>query len=161
DLLPLLREAVEEQRRGIEAQGATLRLELPTGSLWCEGDRTRLWQVMSNLMGNAAKFLDGPGEVTVALRIDVHGHKGTIEVRDTGIGIDSRVLHRIFEPFVQAEHSRQQSRGGLGIGLALVKGLVELHGGEVSAASAGPGQGSQFIVSLPTCSGQATGADDE
>jgi signal transduction histidine kinase len=160
DLVPLLRDATEDQRQAIESQGATLRVTLPAERIWCLGDRTRLGQVVSNLLGNAAKFLEGPGEVTVELRNDPSGQRATIEIRDTGMGIEPETLIDIFHPFVQAERSREQSRGGLGIGLALVKGLVELHGGEVKAASAGPGQGSQFTVSLPTCSAQAAAVHD-
>lgn len=160
DLVPLLRDATEDQRQGIESQGATLRLTLPAKSIWCLGDRTRLGQVVSNLLGNSAKFLEGPGEVTVELRNDPIGQRAVIEIRDTGMGIEPETLIDIFHPFVQAERSREQSRGGLGIGLALVKGLVELHGGEVTAASKGPGHGSQFTVSLPTCSAQAAAVHD-
>jgi signal transduction histidine kinase/ActR/RegA family two-component response regulator len=155
DLVQLLRDVADDRRREIETQGAALRLKLMPGAIWCAGDRLRLWQVMGNLLGNAAKFLGGPGEVTVEVRNDVPGRRATIEIRDTGIGIEPQALHRIFQPFVQAERSRDQSRGGLGIGLALVRGLVELHGGHVTAASAGPGRGSQFSVSLPTCARQA------
>lgn len=151
DLLQLLREAAEDHRREIESQGAALRPELPRGSVWCEGDRLRLWQVLNNLLGNAAKFLDGPGEVTIRLQHDSRQRWATIEILDTGMGMEREILDDIFRPFVQAERSRVQSRGGLGIGLALVKGLVELHGGQVTAASKGLGHGSQFAVSLPTC----------
>jgi CheY-like chemotaxis protein len=155
DLLQLLRDAGEDHRAGIESHGAALRLKIPPGSLWCTGDRLRLWQVIGNLLGNADKFLDGPGEVTVVVRKDLQARRAEIEIADTGIGIDSQTLHQIFQPFVQAERSRDQSRGGLGIGLALVKGLVELHGGEVTAASAGLGRGSQFTVCLPICASQS------
>ncbi len=160
DLLQLLRDAAEDHRPGIESHGAALRLRLPPGSLWCTGDRLRLWQVMSNLLGNAAKFLGGPGEVTVEVLPHLEGRRAVIEIRDTGMGIEPESLHEIFQPFVQAERSRDQSRGGLGIGLALVKGLVELHGGHVTAASAGLGRGSQFTVSLPTCASQRADLHD-
>ncbi len=159
DLVQLLRDAAADHRPGIESHGGKLRLKLPPGSLWCAGDRTRLWQIFGNLLGNAAKFLDGPGEVTVEARRDLPRRQAIIEIRDTGPGIEPRALHDIFQPFVQA-CSREQNRGGLGIGLALVKGLVELHGGHVAAASAGPGRGSTFTVSLPTFSDQLADIGD-
>lgn len=154
DLVKLIRDVAEEQRRGIESQGATLRLKLSTVPVWCSADRARLSQVVQNLLGNAAKFLDGPGEVTLEMRHDVERRLATIEIGDTGIGMDAQTLYDIFHPFAQAEQSRDQSRGGLGIGLALVKSLVELHQGRVSAVSDGPGRGSQFSVVLPTCAFQ-------
>ncbi|HLJ11562.1 MAG TPA: HAMP domain-containing sensor histidine kinase [Planctomycetaceae bacterium] len=150
DLVQLLRETAADHRRLVESQGATLTLKVPPGSLWCDGDRTRLWQVLGNLLENAVKFLGGPGEVTVEIWSDLRNRRAIIEIRDTGLGIEPEALREIFQPFVQATRSREQSRGGLGIGLALVKGLVELHGGRVMAASDGPGQGSRFTVSLPT-----------
>jgi len=107
---------------------------------------------MSNLLGNAAKFLDGPGEVTVALQSDVHGCNATIEVRDTGIGIPPDALGTIFEMFAQLRTALDRSDGGLGIGLALARGLVELHDGTIEAHSPGVGQGSTFRVSLPVAS---------
>jgi two-component system CheB/CheR fusion protein len=113
------------------------------------GDALRLTQVVGNLRGNAAKFTNRGGEVVVGLNRHSDRPVAILTVRDTGIGIDPAVLPKIFEAFVQAEHGFDRSRGGLGLGLALVRGIVELHGGEVLARSEGVGSGSEFIVELP------------
>ena len=105
--------------------------------------------MIGNILHNANKFTDGNGKVTVVLSADPAGNSVLIRVHDTGMGMDSETLQRVFDTFAQADRSIARSRGGLGLGLALVKGLVELHGGAVTAASAGPGQGSEFIISLP------------
>jgi two-component system CheB/CheR fusion protein len=121
--------------------------------MWTDGDPTRLAQVVGNLLHNAAKFTQENGRVSVSLTRD-RGH-AVLEVVDTGAGIDSDTLKTLFEPFAQADRSLDRSHGGLGLGLTLVKGLVELHGGEVSATSPGPGRGARFSVRLPLEAGRA------
>ena len=149
DIAKVLAETVQSYRASLEANGLTLALELPSRRLFVNGDKTRIAQVIGNLLHNANKFTDGDGKVTVALSADPGGNTASIRVRDTGMGMDSETLQCVFDTFAQADRSIARSRGGLGLGLALVKGLVELHGGAVTAVSAGPGQGSEFIISLP------------
>ncbi len=149
DIAKVVAETVQSYRAGLEANGLILALELPNRRLYVNGDKIRLAQVIGNLLHNANKFTDGDGKVTVALSADPAGNSVSIRVHDTGMGMDSETLQRVFDTFAQADRSIARSRGGLGLGLALVKGLVELHGGAVTAASAGAGQGSEFIISLP------------
>ena len=111
------------------------------------GDATRLEQVVANLLTNAAKYTDPGGQIT--LTVEATDGRAVVRVADTGIGISADVLPRVFDLFVQAERRLDRARGGAGIGLTLVKRLVELHGGSVEAHSAGPGQGSEFVVRLP------------
>jgi PAS domain S-box-containing protein len=151
DLAPLVRSAVEDHRPMLEGTGLTLSAELANGPLWVEGDPTRLSQVIGNLLHNANKFTDAGGNVHVRLDADAPCSEAVIQVRDTGIGMEPDILRRLFEPFSQAESSLDRTRGGLGLGLALVHGLIELHGGRISAASGGAGQGSEFIIRLPLC----------
>jgi CheY-like chemotaxis protein len=115
---------------------------------WIEGDRIRLAQVVSNLLNNAAKYTPEGGKIT--LNVTQEGSDAVIEIRDTGIGIAPDILPQIFDLFIQAERSQAHSQSGLGIGLTLVRQLVEIHGGTVTAASPGIGQGSSFTVRLPT-----------
>jgi signal transduction histidine kinase len=147
DLIQLVRESAEDCRAVQEEAGLTLSLEVPDGVIWVEGDPARLSQVVGNLLRNAAKFTDPGGRIMVRLELD--GEWAAVAVRDTGIGITAEMLPHVFDTFAQVEDSRHRSRGGLGLGLALVKGLVALHRGDVSAASDGPGHGSEFTVRLP------------
>jgi predicted ATPase/signal transduction histidine kinase len=124
-----------------------LRLDLPSVPIWIEADETRIVQVLWNLLQNAAKFTPAGGSVTV--RVAAVGGCAEVSVRDTGAGITPDVMKRLFEPFAQAEQGLARTQGGLGLGLALAKGLVELHGGSIQARSEGPGRGSEFVVSLP------------
>src|SRR5262249_33152898 len=151
DLVALVRNAVDMRRSVLEKAGLTLQLDLPSEPIWVEGDATRLIQVVSNLLHNASKFTDAQGEVWVTCQGVVRprvaaedpptqdaGHEtrdfAVITVRDTGIGIEPEILPHVFESFTQADRSLARSQGGLGLGLALVRGLVELHGGEVHAS---------------------------
>jgi CheY-like chemotaxis protein len=139
--------AIESSRSLINTFGHRLEVTLPAEPLAIEVDPARLEQVLTNLLNNAAKYTEPRGTIAVgAARVadDV-----VIRVRDNGIGIAPELLPRIFELFVQSEMSASRSHGGLGIGLALVERLVRLHGGSVSAASAGTGKGSEFAVRLP------------
>jgi CheY-like chemotaxis protein len=115
--------------------------------LWVEADSTRLEQVVSNLINNAAKYTEPGGKILLKLRRE--GEYGVLSVRDTGIGIEPEMLSQVFELFAQADQSPARSRGGLGVGLTLVKQLVEMHGGSVSARSEGLQRGSEFEVRLP------------
>ncbi|HKV07569.1 MAG TPA: PAS domain S-box protein, partial [Thermoanaerobaculia bacterium] len=136
DLAALIRATVEDHRRLLEDSGLTLAAELPEESLWVLGDPTRLSQILGNLLQNANKFTNPGGSVTVLLSRDPERDAALLTVEDSGIGMEPEILSRLFEPFSQADRSLDRSRGGLGLGLALVKGLVDLHGGEVEAASA-------------------------
>jgi CheY-like chemotaxis protein len=151
DLARLVRDATEDCRSLLEEGGVAFTLKLPEEPVWVEGDPTRLAQVMSNLLQNAVKFTDRGGHVTVRLAVDAIGGAGraTVTIRDTGIGIEPEMLPRVFEAFAQADRSLDRSRGGLGLGLAMVKGLVELHGGEVRADSVGVGYGTEITLLLP------------
>ena len=119
------------------------------------GDPTRLVQMVGNLLNNAGKFTDAGGLVAVRLAAGADGRDAVLTVGDSGIGMEADILNRLFEPFHQADQSLERSRGGLGLGLALVRGLAELHGGGVRAASAGRGRGSEFTVALPLCDAPA------
>ncbi|HEY3322469.1 MAG TPA: PAS domain S-box protein [Planctomycetota bacterium] len=148
NLTAVVLSVVEDHRPLLEANGLQLEFAAATEPLRAFGDPARIAQILSNLLVNANKFSDRGGRITVGLRKEVN-NVAVISVRDTGVGMDQTTLSRIFEPFVQADGSLDRSRGGLGLGLALVKGLAGLHGGQVEARSAGPGQGSEFVVTLP------------
>ncbi|AKF07237.1 PAS domain-containing protein [Sandaracinus amylolyticus] len=147
DLCELVRDCVEDHRSEIERSGASLALELPSEAMSSAGDPTRLAQVLGNLLHNAAKFTSPGGHIDVALRAD--DGRAVLSVRDDGIGIAPAAIERIFEPFVQDERRTDRSQGGLGLGLALVRGLVELHGGTVRAQSEGHGRGAELTITLP------------
>jgi PAS domain S-box-containing protein len=139
--------AVETARPALEAAQHNFRIDMPAEAIEINGDFVRLAQVISNLLGNAAKYTDAGGDISLVA--ERHGEEALIRVRDNGIGIDEAMLPRIFDMFAQVPASQRRSQGGLGIGLALARALVELHGGRIEAASAGPGKGSQFTVRLP------------
>ncbi|HYG76632.1 MAG TPA: ATP-binding protein [Planctomycetota bacterium] len=147
ELGALVRTTVEDYRTGFEQNNVRLSLSMPQRELWVTGDRTRLAQCIGNLLHNAQKFTASGGLVEVLLENE--GANARIVVRDNGIGIDSALLGRLFQPFAQAEQSLDRNRGGLGLGLALVKGLIGLHGGSVSVFSDGAGRGASFSISLP------------
>jgi PAS domain S-box-containing protein len=147
ELAAVVQSAVEASRPLIETQGHELIVTLPPVPVYLDADPTRLAQVFANLLNNAAKYSEKGGRIwlTAAQR----GGELTVSVRDTGIGIAAEHLPHIFEMFSQIEPALERSQGGLGIGLALVRGLVELHGGTIEARSAGIGKGSEFILHLP------------
>jgi PAS domain S-box-containing protein len=147
DLATIVRRTADDLRSVMEQRGIALTVNTPGRAVFTEADPTRLTQVIGNLLGNAAKFTARDGRVTVTLA--TAGDEAEIRVRDTGIGIERSLLPHVFEPFVQSERSDARGHGGLGLGLALVKGLVELHHGRVSAESAGPGTGTELVVRLP------------
>ncbi|HEY4541209.1 MAG TPA: ATP-binding protein [Noviherbaspirillum sp.] len=147
DLRDILAAAIEQARALIDTKGHRLQVECGDVALWVAGDRTRLVQIVSNLLNNAAKYTQQHGEIRMATGIG--DGEIVLQVQDNGIGIGSELLPHIFEPFTQAERSPDRSQGGLGLGLALVKSLTELHGGRVQAHSAGPGSGARFELRLP------------
>jgi two-component system CheB/CheR fusion protein len=147
DLGAVVKAAAQDHRSSMDSSELELELSLPDEPLWVNADPMRLSQVLANLLSNAAKFSERGGKVKVGLRR--RRHEAEITVRDDGMGMDRGILGRLFEPFIQAERSLARTRGGLGLGLALVKSLVEAHQGTVEARSDGPGLGSELIVRLP------------
>ena len=148
DLTSIVLATVEDYRSVIEQSGLELIVEVPAQSLWTSGDPTRLSQILGNLIHNAHKFTDESGHILVSLRAERDNRSAILTIRDSGIGMDRETLRSIFDAFSQADRSLDRSRGGLGLGLALVKGLVELHGGTVCVSSEGPGRGTEFRVQL-------------
>jgi PAS domain S-box-containing protein len=146
-LAAAIQSAVEAARPALDSQAHELTVTLPSDPLFLDADPTRLAQVISNLLNNASKFTDKGGHIWVTA--ERQGSEVVVSVRDTGIGIAAEHLPRLFEMFSQVTPALERSQGGLGIGLALVRGLVELHGGSIEARSAGPGKGSEFTVRLP------------
>jgi signal transduction histidine kinase len=144
--------AVETSRPLLDEGGLTLRHTLPDGPLLVRGDRVRLAQVFSNLLNNAAKYTESGGTVTLSAKRD--GAQAVVRVRDTGVGIPPDVLPHVFDLFTQVDRTLNRAQGGLGIGLALVKQIVALHGGAVSAHSDGVGKGAEFVVRLPVADGE-------
>ena len=139
--------AVETSRPAIDERRHRLHVTLPPAPVALNVDAARLSQVLSNLLSNATKYSPPGSDIEVVARVDAEGV--VIRVRDTGVGIESAVLPMIFELFVQVDHKGSWSSGGLGIGLALARQLVEMHGGSLTAASDGPGQGAEFTIWLP------------
>ena len=148
DLVEAVRRTAEDHRPLFDAAGIDFEVLLATRPLWMHGDATRLAQAVGNLLTNAAKFTPRGGKVV--LRIDEDSSDiAVIRVQDTGVGIPKELLRCLFDPFMQVENTIDRSRGGLGLGLALVKGVVEMHGGSVEPHSEGIGRGAEFIVRLP------------
>jgi signal transduction histidine kinase/DNA-binding response OmpR family regulator len=139
--------AVQTSRPLIEDRHHELSIALPSRALLVAADPTRLTQIIANLLNNAAKYTDPGG--TIMLRGEVEGDSVLLSVRDNGIGLAPEMLPKIFELFVQSERGADRAQGGLGIGLTLVRRLVEMHGGTITAHSEGVGQGSEFVVRLP------------
>jgi CheY-like chemotaxis protein len=153
ELAKVVQQAVETSRPLVEQMGHDLTLDVPPAPIFVNGDLTRLAQVFANLLNNAAKFTERGGRIS--LRVEQQGSEAVVTVRDTGVGIPAPMLPRVFEMFTQVDRSLERTQGGLGIGLSLVKGLVEMHGGGVEVRSAGPGTGSEFVVILPVVLSQA------
>jgi PAS domain S-box-containing protein len=154
DLAALARRTADDYRALISDRGLDFEVDVPGVPVFVNGDETRLAQVLGNLLSNAAKFTPAGGRVS--LTVQVHAPRVAVHVRDTGPGIAADVLPTIFEPFTQAKQTLARSEGGLGLGLALVRGLVALHGGEVSVRSPDGGQGTEFVVALPLTAPRAT-----
>ncbi|QJW93547.1 response regulator [Frigoriglobus tundricola] len=147
DLVALVRTAVEDHRAGVEKAGLSLEVAAPAHPLRMRGDSARLTQVVTNLLANAAKFTPAGGSVTV--RLHALAGEAVLTVSDTGIGLAEPDLPAVFHPFYQVNADPARTKGGLGLGLAVVRGLIELHGGRVHATSPGLQKGSAFTVYLP------------
>ncbi len=139
--------AVETSQPLIEQFNHTLNVDLPEQPIWLDADITRLTQIFSNLLNNAAKYSEAKGSIAVSARVE--GDRVRVDISDRGIGIRPEMIGRIFDMFAQVDGSLERAHGGLGVGLTLVKTLVEMHGGTISVHSDGPGQGSTFTVDLP------------
>jgi PAS domain S-box-containing protein len=150
DMNLVVAHAVEAARSQIDARRHTLSTFAPPEPMQVEGDPTRLEQIVTNLLNNAVKYTEPGGQITVTLTREVD--QAILRVRDSGIGITPEMQQNIFDLFVQADHSLDRALGGLGIGLTLVRSLVELHGGTISVFSGGLGRGSEFVVRLPALS---------
>jgi two-component system CheB/CheR fusion protein len=146
-LADVVMRAVDTARPLIESRGHTLTVSLPPAPLRMEADGARIAQVLGNLLGNAAKFTPPGGSIW--LTGERFGDEVVLRVRDTGAGLPTALVPHVFDLFVQGDGSPESTPGGLGIGLTIVRRLVELHGGRVEARSAGPGQGSEFVLHLP------------
>jgi len=149
DLSQIIRQTAEDYRSAFDESNLRLEVHVPNTPIWVEGDPTRLVQVIGNLFNNANKFTDPGGLITIRLEHEKKDHAAVISISDSGIGIEPKMLPYIFDVFRQADQGLDRSRGGLGLGLALVKGLVELHHGEVNVTSEGLGKGTKFTIRLP------------
>jgi signal transduction histidine kinase len=147
DLREIVRRISEDYRETFDEHGLQLHVTAPAGPVSVRGDPARLSQITGNLLHNATKFTPAGGAVTVV--VGQAGGRAELRVRDTGVGIASEQLGRLFEPFAQVEQGLARTAGGLGLGLSLAKGLAEMHGGTIAAASEGLGRGAEFVVSLP------------
>ena len=147
ELVGAIAQAIETSRPFIDQAGHELLIEIPPGPIYVDADLTRLTQVFSNLLNNAAKFTERGGRVRLAVQLV--GAEAVVSIQDNGIGIPTHMLPQVFEMFTQVDGNLERSRGGLGIGLSIVQRLVQMHGGSVEARSDGPGRGSEFVVRLP------------
>lgn len=147
DIATIVRGAIDSSTPIIEKAGHKLIVSLPSEPIWVDADPVRLTQVFANLLNNAAKYTEENGTITVT--VGRENNNGVIvSVRDTGLGIPADMLPRVFDMFAQVDRTLKRSQGGLGIGLALARNLIDLHGGHIEAHSEGPGRGSEFIVRL-------------
>lgn len=153
----VLEQALEQSKPLMAKKGHQLHTDLGTLPLEVMGDPTRLVQVFANLLNNAAKYTDPGGTITLQLR-SLHSREALVSVSDNGTGMDPDAIAELFEPFVQAPGAASNAEGGLGLGLAIVTEIVQRHGGHVQAESAGPGQGSTFITTLPLAPIDSTAA---
>jgi len=147
DLERVVARAVEIALPTLKARDHDFAVRLPSTTVMLEVDEVRITQAIGNLLTNAARYTLPVG--SVVLEATVGAHTVEVAVRDTGIGIEASMLDKVFDLFVQAEHNESSTHGGLGIGLTLARQLVRLHGGDITVTSAGPGQGSEFLLSLP------------
>jgi len=149
DLASVVRQSVQDHQGLLEEAGLTVDLELPQTPVWISGDALRLSQVLGNLLDNAGKFTPAGGRVTVQLTTEEASGRALLTLSDTGIGIETEELPRIFDVFAQGRQSLDRSQGGLGLGLSVARGLLELHGGSIRAVSEGAGRGTVFTCELP------------
>jgi CheY-like chemotaxis protein len=147
DVLPVINDAIEANRPLAERKQHVVKVDLPAAPLHVEGDAVRLTQVFLNLLNNAVKY--SPAGARIHVSVEADDGFAVTRIRDEGVGIVAEDLPRVFDMFYQGTAGVDDTQGGLGLGLALVRQLVELHGGEVAATSAGPGQGSEFVVRIP------------
>jgi PAS domain S-box-containing protein len=147
ELSKAIQQAVEASRPAISKAGHELLIDFSPAPIYVDADPTRLAQVFTNLLNNAAKFTDHGGRIRVSMQLI--GGDAVVSIQDNGSGIASPMLARVFEMFTQVEGNLERSKGGLGIGLSIVKRLIEMHGGSVEARSDGHGHGSEFVVRLP------------
>lgn len=156
ELASIVRSAVETSRPLIESAGHQLAIQVPPEPIRLDADGVRLAQVVANLLNNAAKYTNPGGQIWLTAGVECGSL--FISVRDNGMGIDAEMLPRVFDLYAQVEQSRPRAQGGLGLGLAVARRLVELHGGAIEAHSEGPGCGSQFLVRLPLAEAPALAA---
>ena len=149
ELAPLLRTLESSMRPAFESSRQVFALNLPAAPIYVHGDSARLLQVFSNVLQNANKYTPTGGRIS--MDVESIGGEVVVRVRDTGIGIPTEMLGKIFEPFAQLDRSYRRTRGGLGLGLSVAKRLTELHGGKIDAYSAGEGKGSEFVIRLAEC----------
>ncbi len=153
----VLAQALEAARPAAESRTQALEMDVPEDAGWVDGDPARLAQAIGNLLDNAIKYTEPGGQIRVRARVE--GDEVVIVVEDSGAGIDPDLLPHVFDLFIQADRSLERKQGGLGLGLTLVRRLVEMHGGRVEAASAGPGHGSAFTIVLPRVAEPAAEAE--
>ena len=149
DLAAIARQTAEDYRAAFEAAGVCLTVTGVARPVWVDGDPVRLAQMVGNLLNNAARFVERGGSVRVSVEPDRALRSGVVQVADDGGGMEPELIARLFEAFSQAKQDLSRSKGGLGLGLALTKGLAALHGGEVRAHSEGLGRGSTFTIEIP------------
>jgi len=157
ELIRIIQQAVETSMPAIEKGSHELILNVPSRPIIVEADEARLAQALSNLLNNAAKYTEVGGHIT--LNVTPEAEEVAISIHDTGIGIPEEMLSRIFDMFTQLDHSPERTQGGLGIGLTLVKRLVEMHGGSITAQSDGRGKGSKFVIRLPVVNDPAVASE--
>jgi two-component system, chemotaxis family, CheB/CheR fusion protein len=154
-LAELIQAAVDAQRSAIEASRTELTVDMPPEASVVDVDPTRFVQILSNVLHNASKFTQPHGKIHVSAEMSSAADRVIIRISDTGVGIAQDLLPRVFEMFTQSESATERDHGGLGIGLALARRLIELHGGEITAQSDGAGQGSTFTITMPVCEARA------
>lgn len=159
DLAAIVRQTACDYRDSVQSQGLSLVVDAGAAPVWVDGDPARLAQMVANLLSNAQRFTERGGRVTVCVRPDEATRQVRVSVQDTGIGIAPQVLARLFDPFSQAHQDLARSKGGLGLGLALTRGLAQLHGGTVEACSEGLGHGARFTLLIPMLASAVAGAD--